>query len=124
MRRDDDTPRVVPKDGTRAEYQDADVEPGERAEIVVEPASPMRDPTLYLSTDPEHAAIRVEVETVYHGQVAVLTGRDTADRYRGGIKLHLTVTRTEPVRVLVSSDVAARVGVSLVVDERPNENGD
>ncbi|HVN30865.1 MAG TPA: hypothetical protein VMT45_02665 [Thermoanaerobaculaceae bacterium] len=124
MRRDDDTPEVVTKDGTRAEYQDADVEPGERAEIVVEPASPMRDPTLYLSTDPRDAAIRVEVETVYHGQVAVLSSHDTADRFRHGMRLHLTVTRTEPVRVVVSSDVPARVGVSLVVDERPNENGD
>lgn len=117
------TPSVVPKDGTRAAYQDADVSPGDRTEIVVEPDQPMRDPVIYLSTDPKNAAIRIEVEAVYHGQVAVLTGRDSADRYRYGMKLHLTVTRVEPIKVLVSSryEHSARVGVSLVTDDHIGE---
>jgi hypothetical protein len=125
-RREEVTPEVVRRSGTRAEYQDADVGPGERAEVVVDPSTPLRDPVLFLATDPGHAGPKIEVEAIYHGQVAVVCGRDTADQYRNGIKLHLTVTRTEPIRVVVSSDcqVPTRVGVSLVVDGEDEENNE
>lgn len=114
---DVDTAPIIPRDGARTEFSSVLVQPGELAEIVLEPADPMRDPVLFTSANPRDGA--VTIERVEHGGELVLAGSVPVDRYSHGLPLRLVVAREQPIAIHVASQDmrAVRVGASLVAGE-------
>jgi hypothetical protein len=114
---DIDTAPVIFRDGTRIEFQSTIAAPGERVELVLEPSSEMRDPTLFISLDPRDD--QVVVEEISCGPITIVAQESAAENYRFGRHLESTVTAHEPIKILVSNRGVGgvKIGASLVVSE-------
>jgi hypothetical protein len=114
---DIDTAPVIFRDGTRVEFQATTAIPGERVELVLEPSSEMKDPTLFMSLHPRDD--QVVVENIACGPITIVAQESAAENYRFGRRLDATVSKQEPIKILISNrgSSGVKIGASLVVSE-------
>ena len=114
---DIDTAPVIFWEGTRVEFQSTTAAPGERVELVLEPALPMDGPTLFMSLDPRDD--QVVVEAITCGRIAVVVQESAAENYRFGRRLSSIVTTDDSLKILIANRGArsVKIGASLVVSE-------
>jgi hypothetical protein len=108
-----DTAPVIMSDRTRVLFESIDLPLNARGEIVLCPEQPFRKPTLFVVDK----GSEVIVESIFHGQLALphLTMRP-AGVFRFGCHLDVTVTKEEPLKLVVINygPEATNVGASLV----------
>lgn len=124
MDQDDvDTAPIILRDNALSEFGSVLLQPGDAAEIVLEPGEPMRDPVLFTSVNPRDAA--VTVERVEHGGELVVAAHSPVERYKFGLPLRAVVTRERPIKVHVASQDmrVVRVGASLVAGATEKPDG-
>lgn len=117
---DVDTAKVLVKNMPFVTFESIVLSPGERGQILLIPDRPVRKPKLFMSN--EDASGKIVVEQVFHGRVAI-TGENNqeAESYRYGRPLDVTVTESEPLKIVVVNCGANRttVGASLVMNDEP-----
>jgi hypothetical protein len=108
-----DTAPVILDEKTRVAFESLDLKVAERGEIVLAPDAALRYPTLYM-TD---RGSEVIVEAVFHGRTEIqrLSQRPMG-MYRFGLRLNVTVTKDEPIKIVVVNNgpEPTNVGASLV----------
>ena len=116
---DVDTAPIVFRDGARAEFGSATVEPGEEAELVLEPEDAMTAPILFVSVNPRDAA--VVVLRALRGDEPIVPARSPVEHLKFGHPAGGVVSRELPVKItFVNNDLrAVRVGASLVSGGEP-----
>ena len=117
---DIDTAPVLPKEGSHVEYVTVELDPGERVEIVLGPAEPMREPLLILAC-PRGSDV-VSVEQVAAGPFVIEGTPCKIGTYRFGREIAERVTREAPLKILLFNGGPERtkIAASLVAtEERP-----
>jgi|GEM_PF-1744571 hypothetical protein len=116
MDRDEDkiiTEPVIMSDKTDVEFGNVELDVNERGEIVLSPDKPMRRPTIFMSCQ----GSEVIVEDIMHGRIALpKRGPWPVELFRLGHQLEVTVTRDEPIKILLINlgPEHSSVGASLV----------
>ena len=108
-----DTVPVIMTGKTSVSFESLDLGAGERGEIVLSPERPMRNPTLYMSDK----GSTVQVESVFHGLAEIPPlGQRPSGAYRFGLRLGVTVTADEPIKIVVVNrgPESTYIGASLV----------
>ena len=115
-----DTAPVILNEKTRVAFEAIDLKVAERGEIILSPDAALRYPTLYM-TD---RGSEVVVEAVFHGRTEIqhLSQRPMG-MYRFGLRLNVTVTKDEPIKIVVVNNgpEPTNVGASLV--DTPDPGG-
>ena len=115
-----DTAPVILDEKTRVAFESLDLKVAERGEIVLAPDTALRYPTLYM-TD---RGSEVVVEAIFHGRTEIqrLSQRPMG-MYRFGLRLNVTVTKDEPLKIVVVNNgpEPTSVGASLV--DTPDPDG-
>jgi hypothetical protein len=117
-----DTTPVVMKNDTRVTFESIELGPGERAEIVLSPDRPLRCPILFMSTTVKHSV--VVIEQVMHGRAQIFDKENvTIEQLRFGRPTGLTVTESEPIKIIVANTGTTKttVGASLVMNEQQQD---
>lgn len=113
----DTTPTIL-KDETSVTFESIDLNPGERAEIVLAPMTAVRDSRLFMSNSNKDST--VNIEQVLHGRAAIFL-RETMlfESFRYGRKIPMTVSDSEPLKILVvnTSPLRTTVSASLASSE-------
>jgi hypothetical protein len=112
-----DTAPVLFKDDTRVTFESIELSPGERAELVLIPDRPLRNPILFMSSTQKESD--VAIEQVLHGHTAIFVREKlTLDQLRFGKAAGLTVTENEPIKIIVVNvgPFKTTVGASLVAN--------
>jgi hypothetical protein len=112
-----DTVPIVLNDATHVTFESIELSPGDRAEIVLSPETALRCPILFLSCTPKEGVIAVE--QIIHGRTAIFEKPPTTlDQLRFGKPTGLTVTESEPIKVIVTNtgSVKTTIGASLVAN--------
>jgi hypothetical protein len=118
-----DTAPVIIKDNPRVTHESIDISPNERAEIILAPARAVRRPTLYMSN--EFKSCQVIVEQITHGRSPIVSRENQEiDYFRFGMKLDVTVTDSEPVKIVIVNVGNRRtsIGAYLVAHEDPKND--
>jgi hypothetical protein len=114
---DVDTAPVVACDDARVVFQSAIVQPGEEAELILAPDRDLSDPLLFVSVNPQDAA--VSVDQIDHGQEHLVANSYPVTQYKFGRPTRVTVSRSCPIKIFLSNQDmrAVRIGASLVAGE-------
>lgn len=107
------TEPVIMTDRTDVEFGNIELGINEQGEIVLSPDKPMRRPTIYMSCQ----GSEILVEDIFHGRTAITRqGHWPVELFRMGHQLDVTVTKDEPIKILIVNLGPERssVGVSLV----------
>jgi len=115
------TPTIL-KDETSVTFESIDLNPGERVEIVLAPMKAVRDSRLFMSNSNKDSV--VNVEQVFHGRVAIFP-RETMlfESFRYGRKVSMTVSDSEPLKIVVVNTSPLRTTVSASLassEEKPD----
>jgi hypothetical protein len=116
---DIDTAPVVMRGDTRVVFESIDLAPGDRAELVLSPDRPLLNPILFMSSTVKASV--VVVEAILHGHMPIFDKEHvTIDQLRFGKATGLTITESEPIKIVVVNTSSARttVGASLVMNEQ------
>jgi hypothetical protein len=97
-----DTEELYGTNITRIVHESIDLNPGEHGEIVLIPDEDLHFPTLYCSAYKSHD--RMIVEEIIHGQAVLYNGPWPISSLKTGVKLVVTVTKNEPIKVLVRNN--------------------
>ena len=114
--RDEDkivTEPVIMTSKTDVEFGNIELDVNEQGEIVLSPDKPMHCPTIFMSCQ----GSEVIVEDIFHGRTAIAKqGRWPVELFRMGHRLDVTVTKDEPIKILIINlgPEHASVGASLV----------
>lgn len=114
-----DTAPVVARDDTRVTFESIDLAPGDKAELVLAPDRPIRNPILFMSNTVKESS--VVVEQILHGRTAIFEREHlTIDQLRFGKPTYLMVTESEPIVIVVinNSPLRTTVGASLVTNQQ------
>ena len=114
---DVDTVPIMLQDDSHVTFESIELSPGDRAEIVLSPETAFRCPVLFLSSSPKDSTITVE--QVIHGRTAIFEKPPaTLEQLRFGRPTGLTVTDSEPIKVIVTNtgSVKTTIGASLVAN--------
>ena len=115
-----DTAPVILNETTRVTFESLDLKVAERGEIILAPDAALRYPTLFM-TD---RGSEIIVEAVFHGRTEIprLSQRPMG-MYRFGLRLNVTVTKDEPIKIVVVNNgpEPTSVGASLV--DTPDPDG-
>ena len=118
MTRDEDkidTAPVIMTDKTGIAFESLDLGINERGEIVLSPEKPMRCPTLFMSC----YGSEVLVEDIYHGRTEIARqGHWPIELFKMGHRLDVTVTKEEPIKIVIINlgPERSNVGASLVAN--------
>ena len=115
---DIDTAPVLMKENTQVTFESIDLPPGDKAELVLSPVRALRCPILFLSSTNKSSTI--VVEQIFHGRSAIFEHENlTVEQLRFGKATGLTVTESEPIKIIVinASPFQTTVGASLVTNE-------
>jgi len=118
-----DTTPVVMKSDTRVTFESIELAPGDRAELVLSPERPLRNPILFMSSTVKNSVI--VVEAILHGRTPIFDKEHiTIEQLRFGRPTGLTITESEPIKIIVSntSFVRTTVGASLVMNEQQSDS--
>lgn len=118
-----DTAPVFFKDDSRVTFESIELSPGDRAELVLAPERPLRDPILFMSNTQKESTIAVE--QILHGKTAIFEREKlTLDQLRYGKATGLTITENEPIKIIVinTSPFKTTVGASLVANEKAQDS--
>ena len=117
-----DTTPVVMKNDTRVTFESIELAPRDRAELVLSPERPLRSPILFMSSTVTNSV--VVVEAILHGRTPIFDREHvTIEQLRFGRPTGLTITESEPIKIIVSntSFVRTTVGASLVANEQQSD---
>lgn len=115
---DIDTAPVLMKENTQVTFESIELPPGDRAELVLSPERALRCPILFLSSTNKDSTI--VIEQIVHGRTAIFDRENiTLEQLRFGKATGLTVTESEPIKIIVinTSPFKTTVGASLVTNE-------
>ena len=121
--RDEDkivTEPTVVGDKTAVEFGNIELDVNEQGEIVLAPDKAMRCPTVYMSCQ----GSEILVEDIFHGRTAIArNGHWPVELFKMGHRLDVTVTKDEPIKLLVVNrgPERSRVNASLVAN--PPDDG-
>lgn len=108
-----DTAPVILDEKTRVTFESLDLKVAERGEIVLAPDVALRRPTLFMAD----RGSEIMVEAVFHGRTEISRlGQRPMGMYRFGHRLDVTVTRDEPIKIVIVNNgpEPTNVGASLV----------
>lgn len=108
-----DTSPTVVTDKTNIEFGSLDLGINERGEIVLSPDNPMRNPTIYMSCQ----GSEIIIEAIVHGRTALARrGPWPVETFKMGHRLDVTVTKEEPIKIVITNlgPERSNVGASLV----------
>ena len=108
-----DTAPVILNEKTRVVFESLDLKVAERGEIVLAPDVALRKPTLFMVDK----GSEIMVEAIFHGHTEIShLGQRPMGMYRFGHRLDVTVTRDEPIKIVVVNNgpEPTNVGASLV----------
>jgi hypothetical protein len=108
-----DTVPVIMNTKTNVSFESLDLGANERGEIILVPDKPMRMPTLFMSDK----GSEIMVEEIFHGLAALpRLGQCPISMFRFGHQLMVTVTRDEPIKIVIVNrgPEPASIGASLV----------
>jgi hypothetical protein len=117
----DTTPTIL-KDETSVTFESIDLNPGDRAELVLCPMKAVRNSRLFMSSSNKDST--VNVEQVFHGRSAIFTQETLRfDSFRYGRKIPMTVSNSEPLKIIVinSSPLRTTVSASLASSEATSD---
>jgi hypothetical protein len=117
---DIDTAPIIVKGDANVEFESIDLGPGERAEIILAPERAMRSPALFMSNSDREC--KVTIEQIIHGRSPIFTrGYQEIDSFRFGQPTNLTITTSEPIKIIVvnAGERKTVVGASLVTNSDP-----
>jgi hypothetical protein len=116
---DEDTDPTLIRRATDITSESIEIEPGERAEIVLCPDRAMRSPILLMSSSYRNS--RIIVEEVTHGRVPIFREDREVENFRRGRLTDLTVTANEPITIIVAntSNKRTTLGASLMESGTP-----
>lgn len=116
---DIDTGPTLIRRATDITSDSIEIEPGERAEIVLCPERAMRSPILLMSSS--YRNNQVVIEAVLHGRAPILREDREVESFRLGRLTDLTVTASEPIKIIIAntSDKGTIVSASLVESGTP-----
>lgn len=112
-----ETTPILLHDATHVTFESIDLCPGDRAEIVLSPETALRCPVLFLSCTPNDSVITVE--QIIHGRTAIFEKSPaTLEQLRFGKTTDLTVTESEPIKVIVTNtgSIKSTISASLVAN--------
>lgn len=115
---DTETTPTLLKDEVSVTFESIDLNPGERAELVLCPMKAVRGSRLFMSNSNKDST--VNVEQVFHGRAAIFTQETLRfDSFRYGRKISMTVSDSEPLKIVVvnSSPLRTTVSASLASSE-------
>ena len=113
-----DTAPVVLWDNSRVvTFESIEVDPGERAEIILSPKVPLRRPVLFMSLSVQTGKLTIEEAT--HGRSPIFTDNMSIDNFHFGRQIDAVVTSDEPIKIVMMNLDGHRnkVGASLVASE-------
>jgi hypothetical protein len=115
-----DTAPVILNERTSVVFESLDLGINERGEIVLSPDKALRCPTLFM-TD---RGSEITVEAVFHGHTEIPgLGRKPIGLFRFGHQFEITVTRDEPIKIVIVNNgpEPTNIGASLVDTPEPSE---
>ena len=108
-----DTAPVIMDDKTSVVFESLRLGINERGEIILAPDKPLRCPTLFMSD----RGSEITVESIFHGRTEIPgLGRRPISMFRFGHQLGITVTRDEPLKIVIVNNgpEPTSIGASLV----------
>ena len=108
-----DTAPVIMGEKTSVVFESLELKINERGEIILSPDKALRCPTLFM-TD---RGSEILIEAVFHGRTEIRRlGQHPISSFRFGIQLDVTVTRDEPIKIVIINNgpEPTSIGASLV----------
>jgi len=123
-----DTEELVSDSAIEVMYDSVTLAPGERGQIIFIPDSPLRRPSLFVSSLPETK--KATIEQVFHGRTGLNVlktsspdGEEPLSGFKFGRLLDIAVTADEPVKVVVINRDNEKITVkaSLVIRNKKED---
>jgi hypothetical protein len=111
-----DTAPVIMNEKTCVAFESLDLGINERGEIVLAPDRAMRRPTLFMADK----GSEIVVEAIFHGRAAVpRLGQLPISIFRFGRQLGMTVTRDEPIKIVITNNGPEPTSISASLVDTP-----
>jgi len=115
-----DTAPVIMDGKTTVVFESLELKINERGEIILSPDKALRCPTLFMTDK----GSEILIESVFHGRTEMRPlGQRPISSFRFGHQLNVTVTRDEPIKIVIINNgpEPTSIGASLVDTPEPGE---